>query len=130
MNPRRRAQSPTKWIVATVIVVGILAGGTWIALRLASPQVVVTDATSGPVVQAFYSTGTVQPEREFPIRANVAGTIKSVHVDKGDTVKAQQPLAVIDDPELSFNVHKAQAEVQEKEKRADGATSPVLKEFD
>src|SRR5689334_3749106 len=106
MPRSRRAQSSIKWIVVTVVGIGAIVGGGMLAMRLASPQVVVTEAVNGPVVQAFYSTGTVQPEREFPIKANVAGTIKSVNVDKGDTVKADQPLALIDDPELAYNVHK------------------------
>jgi multidrug efflux pump subunit AcrA (membrane-fusion protein) len=53
-----------------------------------------------------------------------------VHVDKGDLVRSQQPLAVVADPELDFNVRKAAAEVEEKQKRADPKTSPVLQEYD
>ncbi|MBW3574770.1 MAG: efflux RND transporter periplasmic adaptor subunit, partial [Actinobacteria bacterium] len=84
----------------------------------------------GPVVQAFYSTGTVQPDREFPIKANVAGTITDVRVDKGDAVTEGQPLAVVSEPGLVFAHRQAQAELEEKQKRADPQSSPVLQEYD
>ena len=99
-------------------------------VNLLSPQVIVSEAVEGPVVQAFYSTGTIQPEREFPIKSNVAGIIKEVKVDKGDRVKAGQTLAVISDPDLVFAERKAQAELEEAQKRADEKTSPVIREFD
>jgi multidrug efflux pump subunit AcrA (membrane-fusion protein) len=110
--------------VVAVVVVALAS------LRLTAPQVVVTEGVEGPVVQAFYSTGTVRPERDFPIKANIAGTLTAVHVDKGDAVKAEQPLAVVTDPELEYTARKAEAEVQEKRKRADLKSSPVLQEFD
>jgi hypothetical protein len=46
-----------------------LPGAGWLVLRWARPVVTVSEAVEAPVVQAFYSTGTVQPEREYPIRA-------------------------------------------------------------
>lgn len=127
---RRRAQSSVRiiiWIVVLLIVVG---GGATLLPRLTAPRLVITEAIEGPVVQAFYSTGTIQPEREFPIKANVAGILTEVHVDKGDAVKKGQALAVVSDPELLYNARKADAEVQEKLKRAEPKTSPVLQEYD
>src|SRR5437763_1166797 len=115
MPRNRRAQSALKWIITGTIIATVALGGGAIVVRLAAPQVVVTDAVEGPVVQAFYSTGTIQPERDFPIKANVAGTIQSVQVDKGDVVKAGQPLAVVSDPELTFTVRKAEADLIEKQ---------------
>jgi multidrug efflux pump subunit AcrA (membrane-fusion protein) len=57
--------------------------GGYVALRFLRPLVTVTEPVEGPVVQAFYSTGTVSPEREFPIKANIAGVITEMRVDKG-----------------------------------------------
>jgi RND family efflux transporter MFP subunit len=82
------------------------------------------------VVQAFYATGTVQPVREFPIKASTAGTLEKVWVDKGDRVKAGQPLAQINDPALIYALAKAEADLDEKKRRIDPTTSPVLNEFD
>jgi HlyD family secretion protein len=126
----RRAQGSTRWIITGVIAVVVGFTVVLAILRFSSPLVVVSEAVEGPVVQAFYSTGTVQPEREFPIKANIAGTIKEVQVDKGDAVKKDQPLAVMAEPGLVFAQRQAQAELEEKQKRADAKTSPVLQEYD
>ena len=130
MNPPRRAQSTTRWIVTAAIAVVVVIAIVLAAIRFSSPLVVVSEAVEGPVVQAFYSTGTVQPEREFPIKANVAGTLTEVRVDKGDVVTKGQPVAVISEPGLVFAQRQAQAELEEKQKRADPKSSPVLQEFD
>jgi len=130
VNPPRRAQSTTRWIVTAAIAVVVVIAIVLAAIRFSSPLVVVSEAVEGPVVQAFYSTGTVQPEREFPIKANVAGTLTEVRVDKGDVVTKGQPVAVISEPGLVFAQRQAQAELEEKQKRADPKSSPVLQEFD
>jgi HlyD family secretion protein len=127
---KRRAQSSVKWVFGIVVLVALLGGGGFAIPKLTAPLVTVTEAVEGPVVQAFYSTGTIQPEREFPIKANQPGIITAVNVDKGDVVKAAQALAVISDPDLVYTARKAEAEVQEKQKRADAKNSPVLQEYD
>ena len=109
----------------------VIAAVAWRAtVWFSTPRVVVTRATTGPVVQAFYATGTVRPVREYPIRASSAGTLDQVLVDKGDRVKSGQDLAVIVDPVLKFSLDRAKAELSEKQKRADTKLSPVLQEFD
>jgi HlyD family secretion protein len=128
--PRRLAQISARWLVGGAVAVALVIAVVALALRLTSPLVVVTEAVEGPVVQAFYSTGTVQPEREFPIKANVAGIIREVRVDKGDAVTKDQPLAIVFDQELTNKLQIAQAELTEKQKRADAKSSPVLAEFD
>jgi HlyD family secretion protein len=125
----RRAQSTARWVLTAALVTVCVAAGAWLALRLARPVVTVSEAVEAPVVQAFYSTGTVQPEREYPIRSNVAGIITEVRVDKGDRVKKGDVLAVVNDPELKYAADKAGAELLERQKRADAKSSPVLEEF-
>ena len=114
-------------VVAGVVVVG---GGLVAWQRWSRPLVTVTEPTRGPVVQAFYSTGTVQPEREYPIKSNVAGVLEVVPVDKGARVARGQHLATVAAPELEYAAAKARAELEEKAKRADPSTSPVLTELD
>ncbi|MEO6434749.1 MAG: efflux RND transporter periplasmic adaptor subunit [Tepidisphaeraceae bacterium] len=130
MKRTRRAQSMAKWIfVATIGGVALAIAGV-VIFQLSSPKVVVSEAVEGPVVQAFYSTGTIQPQREFPIKSNTAGIITEVKVDKGDTIKAGDLLAVVSNPELLYATQKAKAELEEKQKRAEAKTSPVIQEFD
>jgi multidrug efflux pump subunit AcrA (membrane-fusion protein) len=126
----RRGQFSLRWIVTVAVIVVVVLSGAYVALHFARPSVVVTEAVTGPVVQAFYSTGTIQPEREFPIKSNTAGILTAVLVDKGTHVKKGQPLAVVSDPSLVFTKDKAQAELNEKLQRAQDKTSPVLGEFD
>ena len=127
---RRRAQTPVSWIIAASMAVVVIGAAIWFIIRLTTPEVTITEAVEGPVVQAFYSTGTVQPEREFPVKSNLEGILTEVKVDKGDRVTAGQPLALVSAPEMVFAARKAQAELEEKQKRADPKTSPVLREFD
>lgn len=117
-------------IVFVVVAVLVLAGGGWLVSWLWRPVVTVTSVSTGPVVQAFYATGTVRPIREYPIKANTAGILEKVLVDKGSTVKAGQPLAVLNEPSLMYAAAKADAELDEKKKRLEASTSPVLIEFD
>jgi HlyD family secretion protein len=84
----------------------------------------------GPVVQAFYSTGTVEPVRDFAVRTSVEGIVTEMRVDKGSHVKAGDVLAVVEDAKLKFAVERARAELAEKAARAEPASSPVLGEFD
>src|SRR4051812_31209310 len=111
---RRRGQSIVRWVITASVLIVVVVGGGWAAIRYTSPVVVTTEAVEAPVVQAFYSTGTIQPEREFPIKSNTAGTVTDVRVDKGDHVKKGQVLALVSDPGLLFLFNKAQAELDER----------------
>src|SRR5437870_6983542 len=108
---RRRAQSAVRIVISLGVVVAIVIAVGAIVLHLLRPVVVITEAVEGPVVQAFYSTGTIQPEREFPIKSNTAGILTEVKIDKGDHVAKGQPLAVVSDPSLVYAKDKAQAEL-------------------
>lgn len=132
--PRRRGLTPVQWvlIVAAVLAVGVGGVTAYVATR---PAVTVTAVIEGPVVEAFYATGTLQPVREYPIRATAAGVLAKPpgaqpYVDKGDRVTAGQPLAVVADAQWQAAYDKARAELEEKRKRAEEATSPVLQEYD
>jgi multidrug efflux pump subunit AcrA (membrane-fusion protein) len=108
-----------------------LGGGAVLARRLTLPKVQVTRLTNGPVVQAFYATGTVSPEREYSVHANVAGILfLEQGIDKGVAVKKDQLLARVVSDDLEQKMRQAAAELKEKKARSDEATSPVLREFD
>lgn len=126
----RSAQSTARWVFIAAALTVCTIVLAWLALRLARPVVTVSEAVEAPVVQAFYSTGTVQPEREYPIKSNGAGIITEVRVDKGDRVRKGDSLAVVADPELRFAADKARAELLERQKRAEPKTSPVLREYE
>ncbi len=117
--------------VIVVIVLLAIGGGAFYVYRLMSvPRVTVTDVTQGPVVQAFYATGTLQPIREFPIKSNVEGIITEVAVDKGDAVAKGKILAVVRVEEYQMAASKARAELELKKCLADDKASPTLAEYD
>jgi RND family efflux transporter MFP subunit len=119
-------------LLLTVAVIAALGGAAVIAVRAFSlPEVQVTRVTTGPVVQAFYATGTVVPEREYAVHANVAGILLlEPGIDKGVVVRKDQLLARIASDDLEKKLKQAEAELREKKARADEKDSPVLAEFD
>jgi ribosome-binding protein aMBF1 (putative translation factor) len=117
-------------VVTLAILSGAVALASVLVYRWLRPQVTVTRVVEGPVVQAFYATGTLLPEREYPIKANAAGYLAQVLVDKGDSVTKDQPLGFVSEDSVQYKFDQAQAEREEKTKLADEKTSPVLRELD
>lgn len=115
------------YVVLVIVLIGAIAWGvsSWM-----SPVVNVTQMTRGPVVQAFYATGTVRPVREYPIRTPLEGTLDKVLVDKGSAVQKGQTLAIVHDPAIQFRLDRAVAVLEEKTKLASESTSPVIAELD
>jgi multidrug efflux pump subunit AcrA (membrane-fusion protein) len=118
----------SRFLIIGIAGVAALMAIGWVALLVTQPSVVVTQVVQAPVVEAFYSTGTVAPYHEFNIRSSVAGIVK-VLVDKGDHVKANQPVAIVVAPERQFNLDKAKAELRATEQMADPQSSPALIEL-
>jgi multidrug efflux pump subunit AcrA (membrane-fusion protein) len=116
------------WLVAAVLI----AGAAFAAVRAFTlPQVQVTRLTSGPVVQAFYATGTVMPEREYSVHSNVAGILfLEPAIDKGVALKKDQLIGRVISDDLEQKLKQSEAELKEKRARADEKNSPVLIEYD
>jgi HlyD family secretion protein len=115
-------------LIAVMAIIGSAAAA--IAVRVARPVVSVTEPVEGPVVQAFYATGTIAPDREYPIKSNVGGIVVEVRVDKGQRVRKGDVLAIVKNDELPLKLEQAKAELAEKRQRADEKTSPVLRELE
>jgi HlyD family secretion protein len=126
----RRGQLKLRWLLALVALIGVGAGAATVVLRVLRPVVSVTHVIEGEIVQAFYATGTVSPDREYPIKSNVAGVVVDVRVDKGQRVRKSEVLAVVQNDELPLKLAQAKAELNEKRQRAVDTTSPVLRELD
>jgi RND family efflux transporter MFP subunit len=120
----------TRWAITLAIVAAIAAGGYLAWQRLTIPRVIVTSVAEGPVVQAFYATGTLVPQREYPVKANVEGTLVEVLVDKGDEVRKGQKVARVYVEEYLLKRTQALAELDLVKELADPKTSPTLLEFD
>jgi multidrug efflux pump subunit AcrA (membrane-fusion protein) len=66
----------------------------------AGARVQVALATSSPREQILTLTGEARPFASVTLYAKVSGYLKKIMVDKGDTVKRGELLALIDSPEL------------------------------
>lgn len=84
-----------KRLIFIFITLILLIGG----YRLLSPsqQVATVLPHRGQAVQAVYATGEVEPKEWAELSAKVAGQVVTLKVDEGDTVKAGDTLAELDD---------------------------------
>jgi RND family efflux transporter MFP subunit len=57
-------------------------------------------------------TGSLEPKSRFDVAPKVAGWLKELLVDVGDTCKRNQIIAVLDDEEFAQQVEQARAELQ------------------
>ena len=104
-NPPRQI-----WFAAFGIALLITLG--WVATRsgpLAPIRVTVAQVARGEVSPALFGIGTVGAQRAYAIGPTVAGRVKRVLVDVGDTVKAGQLLAEMDPVDLDARVASADA---------------------
>src|SRR5437762_6955054 len=128
---KRHARISIRLLLTLLAAAPVGAAGFFIVRTFAHPRVEVTRTTTGPVVQAFYATGSVVPEREYSVHSNVAGILfLETGIDKGVGVRKNQVLAKVVSDDLQKKLSQAQAELKEKQARADEKNSPVLMEFD
>src|SRR4030042_1973288 len=57
-------------------------------------------------------TGSLEPKSQFAVAPKVAGWLKELLVDVGDTVERNQIMAVLDDEEFAQELQQARAELQ------------------
>ena len=127
---RTMVRQLTRWLLTLVVLGGMAAGGWFAWQRFSVPQVTVTEVVTGPVVQAFYATGTLLPHREYPVKSNVEGTLVEVLVDKGHEVKKGQKVAQVYVEQYDLKRTEAEAELELKQQLADAEKSPTMLEFD
>ncbi len=75
-------------------------------------EVKVTRPARGEIIRFVTLPGTVRANQQATLYAKVPGYLKSLSVDKGDTVKAGQALGEIEVPELLADLAKFRAEVK------------------
>ncbi|MGS5085191.1 efflux RND transporter periplasmic adaptor subunit [Hydrogenophaga sp. A37] len=110
-HPPRWWQRPTLWIgVATVV---LLAGGwTWWQAQQqtkAAPVYVTEPLKKGDLTFTVAANGTLQPTRSVNIGSELSGTVKRVHVDVNDRIKAGQVLVELDTAKLMDQVTQSRA---------------------
>ncbi len=79
---------------------------------VAAPSVTVVQAKRGDVVRSITLPGDLVGFYEAALHAKVSGYLKSIDVDKGDTVTQGQVLAEIEVPELQQKLKRARANLE------------------
>jgi membrane fusion protein (multidrug efflux system) len=116
--------------VAAVVVIGALAAAAVLAWRRAhaassETAVRVSDAAGGPVVRAVAAVASTpshhlvllaeaRPFASVTLYAKVSGYLKWIGVDKGDHVKADQVIAIVESPETDAAWSAATADHAQK----------------
>lgn len=99
-------------VLLTLSAVVLLSGFAMVVARsgpLASIQVTTVRATSGQIAASIFGIGTIEARRSYLIGPTVAGRVKVVHVDVGDSVEAGTLLAEIDPLDLDARIQSAGA---------------------
>ena len=114
MRLRPRVISRRRTIVAVVTTLVVAGAGTWAATRSSSSAVVtptLVSATTSTIRQSVSASGTIQPAHRADLSFAVSGTVTSLPVAAGDTVKGNAVLATVDSATLQSAVTSAQANV-------------------
>ena len=69
----------------------------------------VTAATEGPAVPAILTNGVVANKDEMRLSFKVAGVIRSIHVEEGQSVRAGERLAQIEQTEIDAQLEQVRA---------------------
>jgi RND family efflux transporter MFP subunit len=82
------------------------------------PTLVVTaEVSTGPVTEEVTLAGTVLPIRDSLIASEISGRVLERRVEKGDEVRENDPLIILDRKRLERDLAEAEAELDEVEAR-------------
>jgi RND family efflux transporter MFP subunit len=113
--PKRARNRRARVVAATGITVAVLVAGggavSYATSRSTAPTYVSAAVGSHPVSQTLEATGTTQPSRAATVSFAVSGTVATVPVTMGTTVKAGQVLATLDTTSLKYALAVAQSHV-------------------
>ena len=96
-------------------------GAAQAAARSDKVPVGVVTAQRKDLTRTITLPGTLVAFSEATLYGKVAGYVKSIHVDKGDTVRRGQTLAVLEAPEMVKEVDQAEASFREARASLDRA---------
>lgn len=105
-----------KWVTLGALGVLVLGGGFWgykhFTAKPATTSTITDKAKMGDVRKTISATGTVNFPNAIPLTFQQSGKIVELDVKPGDTVKAGQVLAKVDDTKLRNAVTQQQANLQ------------------
>jgi RND family efflux transporter MFP subunit len=131
----RRPDASTWWAGVTLLIVTIVLATT----ACSGGRAGSADAPEGsPVVgvavqkveradlsQGLRIAAEFRPFQEIDVHAKVAGYVKKIYVDVGDRVRAGQPLAILEVPELEAELDQAAAALRQSEREVERAQNEL-----
>jgi HlyD family secretion protein len=106
----RRFWTRGKILAAALLVLVLLAGVGVYVWRSDPPTAYVTAAvTSGPLTVTVSATGTLQPQDQVEVGAEISGRVDAVNVDFNDSVTKGQVIAIINTDQIRAQLAQAQA---------------------
>jgi len=94
--------------------------------RSAAPVAIETKPIRKDVIRDIgIFTGSLLPKSQFIVAPKVAGWLKKLLVNIGDTVQQNQVIAILDDEEFTQQVEQARAELQVAKANAENCTSDL-----
>jgi HlyD family secretion protein len=105
-----------RWLIA--IVVAALTIALYFAVqKFLGPELIVHSVEVQDVVHTIVASGHVETPLRVDIASQITGTVASIPVTEGQTVKARQLLIVLEDSEAKALVAQARASVTQAEAR-------------
>lgn len=147
MSESRGQRRGSVWLylagILTVLVAGIMAFLLFTHQRShveAATERLTGEGQRGPTVEVATAhrvagtdtvrlIGEARPFQSAIVYAKVSGYMRSISVDKGDSVRANQTIAVIESPEIDKQYQAAVADAHNKELIANRAATLVKKEM-
>src|ERR1051326_4802989 len=109
LKPRRRWGRRLLWPAILIGLVLAIGAGIYF-WRAQGPAAYVTAAVArGPLVVMVSATGTLAPEDQVDVGAEISGRLDAVNVDFNDRVKKGQVLAVVNTDQIQAQLAQAQA---------------------
>jgi HlyD family secretion protein len=109
-RPRRRFWTWRKVLLVAVIALG-LAGGVsyYLGYKDGAPIYVTAGVSRGPLTVTVSATGTLQPDNQVDVGAEISGRVDQVLVDYNSRVAKGQVLAVINTDQLRAQLAQSEA---------------------
>jgi len=105
-----------RWVMLAALL--LLVGLIYVmAQKILGPKVAVQVVAMEDVVQTIVASGHVEAPRRVDIGSQITGTVASIPVAEGQSVKAQQILVKLEDSEAKALVAQAKAAVAQAEAR-------------
>jgi HlyD family secretion protein len=109
-----------KRIITIVLILGTVIGLTWLSYQVLGDQIAQKQAVEDESLEKFVvkrdtieatvsATGNIAPEAEVTLTFESGGKVTEILVEKGQMVKAGEPLAKLETASLELQVAQAQA---------------------